>query len=75
MNKQDLIELIAKKAAISKKAATHALEAMLSYVATLPEKKAAKPAKRKTGKPVAAAKIKTKAAKISKSKSGKVLTD
>ena len=65
MNKQDLIEVIAKHAAISKKSATHALEAMLSYVATLPEKKAAKPAKRKASKPRAGAvgksKVKNKA--------------
>ena len=77
MNKQDLIEVIAKHAAISKKSATHALEAMLSYVATLPEKKAAKPAKRKASKPRAGVKIKVKAkaAKVPKFKPGKALRD
>lgn len=63
MNKQDLIEAIAKRAAISKKSAALALDAMLGYVATMPEKKAGKKGKsaaRVVSKPKTGAVVKGK---------------
>jgi len=74
MNKQDLIESIAKRAAISKKSATLALDAMLSYVASIPRKKAAKPAKRTASKTRAGGAAKVKA-RVAKFKPGKALKD